>query len=203
MLAVSGGKGGTGKTTVALGLAAALADRRREPVVIDADVDMPNLHLRAGVEDDGLEALADGATLEAAATQSDRFPGVAVVGATPGADLDRALRNVVTDRPVILDGAAGISSLAVTPLSHADAAVLVGRDTPAAVTDTAKSVRACRALDVPIRSILLTRTDTVPDEVHRTLRAGPIEAIPRVEEPVTADPARVAYERVLDARENA
>jgi septum site-determining protein MinD len=202
MLAVSGGKGGTGKTTVALGLAVALADRRREPVVIDADVDMPNLHLRAGVADDGLEALADGASLDAAATQSERYPGVAVVGASPGVDLDRALRNVVTDRPVILDGAAGVSRLAMTPLSHADAAVLVGRDTPAAVTDTAKTARACRALSVPIRSILLTRTDAVSDTARRTFRAGPVQAIPRLEAPVTADAARVAYERVLDAREN-
>ncbi|MFW6384022.1 MAG: MinD/ParA family ATP-binding protein [Halodesulfurarchaeum sp.] len=203
MIAVSGGKGGTGKTTVALGLAAALADRRREPVVIDGDVDMPNLHLRAGVDDGGLEALAAGAPLEAAATHSDRFPGVAVVGATPGADLDRALRTVSTDRPVIVDGAAGISTLAVTPLSHAEEAVLVGRNTPAALTDTAKSARACRSLGVPIRSILLTRAERVPDAVVRHLRTGPIRPIPRVEDPVSADAARVVYEQVLDDRENA
>lgn len=56
MLAVAGGKGGSGKTTTALGLAGAFAQRRRRPLVVDCDLDAPNLHLRAGVpRDPGLD----------------------------------------------------------------------------------------------------------------------------------------------------
>ena len=202
MLAVSGGKGGTGKTTTALGLAVALADRRRRPVVVDADVDMPNLHLRAGVPDDGMERFLDGEPLEDAATESDRYPGVSVLGATPGLDLERALRQLVTDRPVILDGAAGVSERSVTPLRHADRAVLLARDTPAAITDTVKSARICRNLNLPRSGILLSRTSTVRDAVAETF-AGPVHPVPHVEDPVRAEAVRPAYDAVLDGRENA
>lgn len=51
MLAIAGGKGGCGKTTTALGVAAALPGR---PVVADADWDLPNLHrLAATYREDG------------------------------------------------------------------------------------------------------------------------------------------------------
>lgn len=203
MLAVTGGKGGSGKTTTALGIAVTLSDRRREPIVIDADVDMPNLHIRAGVEDSGLETLAAGEAIEAAATESDRYPGVSIVGATPGTDLEAALRTVVTDRPVILDGAAGASERAVKPLRHAERAVVVSRETPASVTDAVKSVRMSRALDTPVTGVLLTRTATVPNGVRDTIGASPVHAVPTVEEPVTNDLARHAYDKIADAWANA
>jgi len=61
MLAIAGGKGGVGKTTTTLGLAAALPGR---PLAVDADRDMPDLHALAGVNrDPGLDAvLRDGGT---------------------------------------------------------------------------------------------------------------------------------------------
>ncbi|ESP89504.1 nucleotide-binding protein, partial [Candidatus Halobonum tyrrellensis] len=47
MLAVTGGKGGTGKTTTTLGLARALDGRT---LAVDADWDLPDLHALAGVD---------------------------------------------------------------------------------------------------------------------------------------------------------
>ncbi|MFB6110720.1 MAG: MinD/ParA family protein [Halodesulfurarchaeum sp.] len=203
MLAVTGGKGGAGKTTTALGLAGALAERRRRPIVVDADVDMPNLHIRAGVEDTGLETLASGGSLEAAAVESDRYPGVSVVGATPGTDLERALRRVVTDRPVLLDGAAGASERAVTPLRHADHAVVVSRATPASVTDSVKSVRMSRAVKAPVLGVVLSHAAEVPPRTGETLGADPVLSIPPVEAPTTDPRARIVYDRILDRWANA
>jgi septum site-determining protein MinD len=53
MLVIAGGKGGCGKTTTALGLAAVLAERGAPAVVADADRDMPDLHALAGVRRPG------------------------------------------------------------------------------------------------------------------------------------------------------
>lgn len=203
MLAITGGKGGTGKTTTALGVAALLAKRRRDPVVVDTDVDMPNLHIRAGTDDAGLERLAAGDPLEDAATESSVFPGVDIVGARPGADLDRALRAIDTDRPVILDGAAGAAERAVTPLRYADAAVVVTRDTPASMTDTAKTVRMARALDTPVVSAVVSRASDLSDNIATTLRTETIVAVPRVSDPVTHPEARDPYSQIADSWINA
>ncbi|MFB6086576.1 MAG: MinD/ParA family protein [Halodesulfurarchaeum sp.] len=203
MLAVTGGKGGSGKTTTALGLAVTLSNRRREPVVIDADVDMPNLHIRAGVGDGGLTTLAAGATIEEASTESDRYPGVSIVGATPGTDLEAALCRVVTDRPVILDGAAGASERAVTPLRHAEQAVVVTRETPASITDTVKSVRMSRAVSTAVTGVVVSRAESVSREVRNTLGTGPVHAVPTVDRPVSNDRARHAYDEIVEAWANA
>jgi septum site-determining protein MinD len=203
MLAITGGKGGTGKTTTALGLASVLADRRRDPIVVDGDVDMPNLHIRAGTPDSGLDQLASGATVDAAAAESDEYPGVDVVGATPGAALDAALRSIVTDRPVIVDGAAGASERAVTPLRHADSAVVVTRDTPASVTDTVKTVRMARAVGTPVSAGVVSRVSHVSDTLASQVPVDSLVAVPAVERPVTQKAARAAYSQIVDRWINA
>lgn len=49
-LAVTGGKGGVGKTTVAVNVAVALLLRGYRVLLVDADVDNPNDHINLGVE---------------------------------------------------------------------------------------------------------------------------------------------------------
>ncbi|MFW5900203.1 MAG: MinD/ParA family ATP-binding protein [Halodesulfurarchaeum sp.] len=203
MLAVTGGKGGTGKTTAALGIATSLSKRRRNPVVIDADVDMPNLHIRAGVDDTGLDALASGVSLSTAATESERLPGVDIVGATPGTDLEQALRNLRTERPVILDGAAGVSERAVTPLRHADQAVVVTRATPASVTDSVKSIRMSRAVETPLVGVLLSQSDAVSQRIRETLSVSRIHPVPDVPDPITHEAVRPAYDSIVETWANA
>jgi len=50
IIAVSGGKGGTGKSTVAVNLALALAGLGAKTVLVDLDVECPNDHILLGVE---------------------------------------------------------------------------------------------------------------------------------------------------------
>ncbi|MFB6114133.1 MAG: MinD/ParA family protein [Halodesulfurarchaeum sp.] len=203
MLAVIGGKGGTGKTTTALGIAVTASSRRRDPVVVETDVDMPNLHIRAGVDDDGIDRLASGRSLEDASSVSSTYPGVDVIGARPGAALVPALRAIVTDRPVVLDGPAGAAERAVTPIRFADAAVVVTRDTPASITDTEKTLRMSRAVGTPVIAAIVSRATDVSGRIADVLDVGEIVAIPEVDDPVTGAVARVGYSKIIETWANA
>ncbi|RLI12272.1 cobalamin biosynthesis protein CobQ [Candidatus Bathyarchaeota archaeon] len=56
-VAVAGGKGGVGKTTVAVNLAVALASRGLSILLADADVDNPNAHVNLGLKAEVLEEI--------------------------------------------------------------------------------------------------------------------------------------------------
>src|SRR6056297_786250 len=86
MLAVAGGKGGAGKTTTTLGLAAALGRQRRRVVAVDADREMPDLHAMAGVaRTPGLDAVAEGWPAELVAGAARRpTAGIDVLPAGTG-----------------------------------------------------------------------------------------------------------------------
>ncbi len=61
VLAITSGKGGVGKTTLASNLAVALAKLEKKVIVMDLDLAMPNLDIAMGVKVRGLgEALKDG-----------------------------------------------------------------------------------------------------------------------------------------------
>lgn len=157
MLALAGGKGGCGKTTTTLGLARTLAQRGLDPLVVDADCDMPNVHHVAHVErTDGADMLAEGARLERAITRSTSFPGVALLTAGTREHMDAALR--ATTRwhgPVLFDCPAGISPDATRPLRHADRTLLVSTDEPQCLADTRVTLTVARQLSADPAGILL------------------------------------------------
>lgn len=162
MLAIAGGKGGCGKTTTALGLAAALARQGVDPIVADADRDMPDLHLSAGVSSDpDLSGLAGGRSVAAVSHDSPEFPGVSVVPAPSGALSDSqvhaALQRLVEGNdPVLVDCPAGAGPDAVVALRAADEALLVSTLHPSSLRDTAKTAAMATRLDVPTVGVVLT-----------------------------------------------
>lgn len=184
MLAVAGGKGGCGKTTTALGLARALARQGRTPLVLDADCDMPDLHLLADIDrDDGVDALARGAPLSRVCRQPTVFPGVSVVTAGRPTRVGPALR-ATRDwaGPVLVDCPAGIGPDATRPLREADATLLVSTDDPQSVEDTRRTATAARELGAPPAGVLL-RT-TAGDSPARVADCPVLATVPDVADPL-------------------
>jgi len=206
MLAVTGGKGGVGKTTVALGLAGALADRGADPLVVDADRDMPDLHRVGDVPDDpGVAAFADGAPLAAVGHAPRGLSGVRIVPLAPGVDL-RTLRAALDraralDRRVLVDCPAGAGRDAALPLRLADRAVLVATPTVASLRDAAKAAAMTRALDAPAAGVVCTRTDD-PPPVEDLLGCPFLGAVPESDAPLTAPAVRAAYRSCVSAIES-
>lgn len=192
-LAVAGGKGGCGKTTTTLGLAQVLASRTRRPIGVDGDVDLPNLHVMAGVDrEPGLPAIADGRSPARVCRSSRRLSGVDVIPAGTGRPLlDQALAPVANlDRPTLVDTPAGAGSAVAAALRVADGTVLVATDAAESLEDAEKTAEMARALDAPpVVAVLRSPADPRPDRrvagtpTERRVAGAPVEVVPDVSGP--------------------
>lgn len=207
MLAVAGGKGGCGKTTTTLGLALAAAHRGRSVLVVDADVDVPDLHRVAGIGDSDVDRPG---SLER--RQADGRPdpeprsvpgtrGVSVLPARPGTNpgaLQERIRGTISEYDMVLvDCPAGAGRDAAIPLRAADETVLVSTDREPSLRDAAKTRAMARAVATPIAGAVLTRTEQVPDGVVPLLGTTTIEAVPPVRSPLRDRAAIRRYGRIL------
>lgn len=196
MLAIAGGKGGCGKTTTTLGLAAALSGRT---VAVDLDREMPDLHALADVNREPTVTAAE----PLAAVQSvPNRPDVDVLSA-PRTDADSqavaaaATRLESVDGRVLFDSPAGATEAAALPLRVADRTLLVSTLCAPALRDTAKTAAMARALDAPPIGTVLTRTRLTPPTVEELLGCPVLASIPAVEPPVLRTPVvRTAYNRL-------
>jgi len=201
MLAIAGGKGGCGKTTVALGVGQALGTTTGRSLVVDTDRDMPNLHRRAGVDPTfgitDITATADRATVAQGATtveNVDVLPCQAASEAAVGNAIDRLSR---CDRPVVLDCPAGAGPDAARPLRAADRTVLVSEPTRQSLTDTAKTAAMARALDAPPALTVLVGSDGSVDPSD-LLSSPRTVHIPSVSKPLESDRAAAKYVEIAN-----
>lgn len=178
MLAVTGGKGGVGKTTTALGVARAVAQAGRRPIVVDADLDLPNLATMAGVEPSGLALAATDEPLGAA----PMLGRVTVLGTRPGTALHtlrRALDRLVdTEHPVLVDCPAGTGEPHGIALRAASDSLVVTRPTESALTDAVKTSVLARRLDAPPTATVFNETTSVPAVASKLELSSPIAVPP-------------------------
>lgn len=197
-IAVCGGKGGCGKTTTALALASGLVAARREPVVLECDRDMPNLHVYAGTRDEpGIDAVAGGQPLDDVAHEAEAPRGVRIVPGLPGSDVAGAFARLDdqdprTQPPIILDTPAGASEDVAVPLRFADSVVLVTTPSGPCVRAAMKTAAMARALDAPIAGVVVSRTDHIPAELPEAVGvpSDRIVTVPSVENPLASDACR-------------
>ena len=197
MLAIAGGKGGCGKTTTAVGLARAFASLGADPLVVDADLDMPDLHHRTGVDrEPGIAAAADSARPRTLAQSARRFPGIEVV---PCGGTDTATAAALFDRldgdpgPVLLDCPAGASPTAAAPLRAADHTVVVSTPHERSLRDAVKTAAMARQLDAPPAAVVLVRSDGRVDP-SALLDCPRVVHIPEVSEsPLEAEEAETRH----------
>ena len=148
VIAVTGGKGGVGKTTVAINLGVALAARGREVLLLDADLGLANVDVMLGITPrfNLRHVLAGECVLEEAICTGPR--GLHVIAAASGvrhmANLSnaehcgiiRAFDELYHRIDVMLiDTAAGLGDSVLTFCQAAQDVVVVVCDEPASLTD--------------------------------------------------------------------
>lgn len=148
VIAVTGGKGGVGKTNVSVNLSMALAELRRRVVLMDADLGLANVDVLLGLQ--AKYNLSD--VLSGAKSLKDVMlngpGGIKIVPASSGvqqmASLSHqehaALINAFSDLDdqldvLVIDTAAGISETVVSFVRAAQEVLVVVCDEPSSITD--------------------------------------------------------------------
>ncbi len=214
MLAIAGGKGGCGKTTTAWRLARALADRGARPLVADADVAMPDLHVLAGVpRRPGLDAVdvrrrtppappaGTGTGADGPASPQDPVHHAAGVRVIPAGDADEARARTLSaisarGEPTLLDTPAGAGRDVAAPLRAADATLLVTTPTRESLADAAKTAAVARRLDAPPVGTFVVRSAGGVDP-RPLLDCVTLAHVPELPEPAAPGTAAGAYDRMI------
>ncbi len=202
VIAIAGGKGGCGKTTTAIGVAAALATAGRRARVVDLDIDMPNAHRVAAVDRTPTITDLNERPLAAIAHQSPRVSGVDVLTAPQygqAPEYDRLAAALEDNVPTILDCPCGAGPDAVAPLVMADSVVVVLSPTRASVQDAIKTEAMASTLGTPVGAVVIVGTRRPPTAVTTPFRGHRVQTVPAVEgDPLAADASTRAYRRLAE-----
>jgi len=201
MLAVAGAKGGCGKTTTTIGIAEAFARAGVRAVALDADRQLPNLHVIGDVDrEPTLAATDEGETLSALATQSPRESAAGLLPAplpSESVAFESALSQPADDSTqVVVDCPSGAGPDAVEPLSAADHVIVVTTDTERSIEGATATVDMADHLDVPVTGIVMNQSESVPQALVDTTDRPILATIPDREAPLTHPETRAAYDRL-------
>lgn len=147
LIAVLSGKGGTGKTSVCAGLAAALALSGKKVLCIDCDIGLRNLDIALGLTQQGTISFLDvssGTYPLEAATIHPVYPNLRFLTAPIGCaaeSIDRLEFSAMLDQArnhfhyIFMDAPAGIDAGFILAAKSADRILLVTAPDPASIRD--------------------------------------------------------------------
>jgi len=168
IITITSGKGGVGKTTTAINLAAALNSFGKDVIVVDANLTTPNvgLHLGAPIVPVSLNHVLLGKAKIADAVYEHQS-GTKIV---PSSLSVKELRNLnhsklkdITKKLkrmadiVIYDSAAGLGEEAIAAMEAADELIIVTNPEIPAVTDALKTSKLIEQMGKNIKGVIVTR----------------------------------------------
>lgn len=192
VIAISGGKGGVGKSTTTINLGVSLRMDGYSVVIVDADVEMPNLMEMLNVE--AYTTIHD--VLSGDADPSDAIVEVGKgFAAVPGDPELAGYGNIEPERLhtvidtlsakydfVLLDSGAGLSYDDVLPLAIADEIILVTSPDQAAVDNAKRTQAFVRRLNREVTGIVVSKANPVfTDTVDEQFDADVLGVIPKDE----------------------
>ncbi|MFH0831302.1 MAG: cell division ATPase MinD [archaeon] len=195
IIVITSGKGGVGKTTSAINLAAALNLLGKEVILVDANITTPNvgLHLGAPVTPESFAHVLSGKTKVHEAVY-EHHSGMKVMPSSlsiqKNMDLDRvhevARKLKRLAEIIIFDSAAGLGREAIMAIEAADDIIIVTQAEMPALADALKTIKLAERLDKNVKGVVLTRfKDSMQEEsienIEAMLETPILEIIPEDE----------------------
>lgn len=162
------GKGGTGKTTSTINLAAAFLRLGEDVVVVDSNVSTPNvgIHLGAPIVPITLNhVLSNRAEVSDAVYKHES--GLKILPSSLSTqDLSKIkhenIKQVVNglkkfSKYVFLDCSAGIGKETENSILASDEAIIITQPEMPSATDALKAIKLCEQLGVPVKGVVVTR----------------------------------------------
>jgi septum site-determining protein MinD len=188
------GKGGTGKTSSVINLAAALNSLGEDVLIVDANISTPNIgiHLGAPIVPVTLNHILS-SKAEVTEAIYRHNSGLKIL---PSSLSTQDLSKVKTENlPLItkqlkkfsnyimLDSAAGLGKETEASILASDEAIIVTQPEMPAVTDALKAIKLCEQLNVPVKGVIITRhrwkkSEMAPENILEMLEVPLIGLIP-------------------------
>ncbi len=171
VIVVASGKGGTGKSTVCVGLAAALVKQNRKVLLIDCDCGMRGIDLMLDVEQEILfdcsDVVCGNCKPRDAVYRSRNLEELYLMAAPFDTDNEispSVFRQMVNELKseydyVIIDSPAGIGSGFATAAAPADRALIVTNAEPTSIRGAIKIRNRLRSLDINDIRLVVNRFD--------------------------------------------
>ncbi len=168
IIAIISGKGGVGKTTTAINLGAALNKLNKEVIIVDANLNTPNIgiHLGAPIVPVTLNHVLKGKA-DISEAIYEHSSGTKIV---PSSLSIKEITKFNTKRIplvikqlkdradfIILDSAAGFSEEAMATLEAGEEIIIVTNPEMPSVTDALKAVKVAREMKKDIKGVIVTR----------------------------------------------
>lgn len=189
IIVITSGKGGVGKTTTAINLAAAINYFGKDVLVIDGNLSTPNvgLHLNAPEVPINLNHVLKGKA-EPFEAVYEHESGIKIMPSSLSIkELKRTkpekMKNFKRDfkkisEHIIVDSAAGLGREASSAIEMADELIIVTNPEMPAITDALKTVKLAEQLKKPVKGVIVTRVNKddieLPPEVVKDMLEVPI-----------------------------
>lgn len=205
MFAIVGAKGGCGTSTLTLALAQELSQRNRKVVAIDADRQLPNLHILADA--DRRPTVAQLSADEPVAKTLQQFPqreSVTIVPApTASQDVEYSSLKAIfksENHEVIFDCPSGTGPDVVDPMKAADGVIVVTDHTTRSIEAAKTSIEMTRRLEVPVRGVIVNKSTEIPAEV-KSWDVPILGTVPERSEPLSDADVGAATSEICDTLE--
>lgn len=176
LITIASGKGGVGKTTTSINLAAALNSFGKEVVLVDANLSTPNIGLHLGAP---IVPISLNHVLLGKAKISDAIyeheSGTKIIPSSLSInelkrlnhsrlkEVGKRLRKMADI--IIYDCAAGLGDEAIAALESADELILVTNPEIPAVTDTLKTVKLADQMNKKVLGVIVTKVKKSKSEM--------------------------------------